>query len=339
MTASISVAILAQGGWSCYCFDHRLRSAMAEFDIQRKLCVNGWVVPGPSKVLATMDPFGLAESDKECMRATLVKFPASGPTSLRTWLHKILHLPTSTWWSQNCSRIPLLLEVLDLIDSKKPKGNTHALRHPEAIMPMEVRGKVLWFMKNSRCVTLALLEGHEKEPEEEPAITDLQWFLKELRKDTELLLRAPVEAERPVGQELVPPPRGRPKTSTPRDCEEIVDECLLRLRSHPQCRNAGYFDSRHCLWVARKGHKGRREFRVHELKRKRAASADHDHAGPVHDAFDKAMSLALSFLGPEAPDTLGDGDAQPLSGLGAPAPLCNAEAEEDELGGGARGGT
>ena len=72
---------------------------------------------------------------------------------------------------------------------------------------------------------------------------------------------------------------------------------------------------------------------MRKLKRKRAASADHDHAGPVHDAFNKAMSLALSFLGPEAPDTLGDGDAQPLSGLGAPAPLCNAEAEEDELGG------
>ena len=71
---------------------------------------------------------------------------------------------------------------------------------------------------------------------------------------------------------------------------------------------------------------------MRKLKRKRAASADHDHAGPVHDAFDKAMSLALSFLGPEAPDTLGDGDAQPLSGLGAPAPLCNAEAEEAELG-------
>ena len=321
---------------------------MADFDIQRKLCVNNCVVPARQDCLAIMDPYDLNNSGKECVDATLVKFAAAGPDSLRSWLQKILHLPSHTWWKINCSRVPLLLEVLELIRCKRSKKH-HDLKQPNTVLPVKVRGRVLWFQNTIRCVTLALLEdeekkkgqdkdqaqnlGHEEcheqeqgqslEAKEDKAITDLQWFLKELRKDTELLLEAAPGPEMPVAEDLVPQTQAQPRTSTPRDCLGIADQCLERLRAHPQCKSAGYFHSRRCLWVTRSGGlvQDRKEFRVIGLKRKRAASAYQDTAEPVQTAFEHAVSLALRFLGPQAPDALGDGDAQPL---------CNAETDQEE---------
>ena len=101
-----------------------------------------------------------------------MKFAASGPDSLRGWLHKILHLPSGTWWKENSCRILLLLEVLELIRAKKSQRQKE-LKHHTAILPLEVRGKVLWFQNTIRCVTLVLLEdkgpreGARAEPAEE----------------------------------------------------------------------------------------------------------------------------------------------------------------------------
>ena len=68
-------------------------------------------------------------------------------------------------------------EILGLIKNKKAKQGNNALmpRNHKNLLPLQVRGKILWFENNSRSVILALQQGREVE--------HLQWFMNEPHKD------------------------------------------------------------------------------------------------------------------------------------------------------------
>ena len=116
-----------------------LLPGMAAFDIQRALCVNNVVVPATRGVHATLDPYDLSPSISDCLHVSLVHFKAQDP-----WMVRTLQNCTTKWWIKNCMRVPLLQEVAELIRAKKSKKGG-APRFADAILPLQVRGKVLWF--------------------------------------------------------------------------------------------------------------------------------------------------------------------------------------------------
>ena len=52
---------------------------MAQFDIQRALCVNNIVVPVTRGVHAIHDPYNLSPDHEDCMHVSLVHFQAQDP--------------------------------------------------------------------------------------------------------------------------------------------------------------------------------------------------------------------------------------------------------------------
>ena len=62
---------------------------MAQFDIQRALCVNNVVVPVTRGVHGIQDPYSLSELDLDGMSVDLVHFRAHDP-----WVIKILQVFT-----------------------------------------------------------------------------------------------------------------------------------------------------------------------------------------------------------------------------------------------------
>jgi len=137
------------------------------------LCLNGSAVPVETQTLAFVDPYCLAEEPDELLPVSLVRFSATGDLN---WLHQGLVLPRR-WWLQNHFRVPLIQEILGLIEDKKPKRGSQVLlpRNHKNLLRLPVRGKILWFENNSRCVIVALKQGREVE--------HLQWFMDELHKD------------------------------------------------------------------------------------------------------------------------------------------------------------
>ena len=119
------------------------------------------------------------------------------------WLTKALGLPDSEWWGQNMDRVPLLLEILQLMRETMPAQGSDASmpRNPKYLLPLQVRRRILWLQhdpQEPQCVILALLEydneDHEHaDPDEvlaqhlnrQSATEDLQWFLQELTQDIE----------------------------------------------------------------------------------------------------------------------------------------------------------
>ena len=114
-----------------------LLPGMAPFDIQRALCVNSVVVPATRGVHATLDPYDLSPSLSDCLHVSLVHFKAQDP-----WVARTLQDCTRKWWVKNCLRVPLLQEVAQLIRAKKSKKLGEP-RFADAILPLQVRGKVL----------------------------------------------------------------------------------------------------------------------------------------------------------------------------------------------------
>ena len=89
----------------------------------------------------------------------------------------------------------------------------------------------------------------------------------------------------------------------------MVAEPLKLLEAHPRCKSANYFPSRHCFSVARLGDKARKEFRLKDLKRKRALIAGRDDEEPVQNLFDCAVESAMSPLASEAHVPQADAEA------------------------------
>ena len=89
---------------------------------------------------------------------TLVPIKRQGPDV--AWLCSALEVKQS-WWITHMTQIPLFVEILEAIKSKKVlKGAAARMpRQPRSLVPLKIRGRVVWFANSSRSVGLALVQG------------------------------------------------------------------------------------------------------------------------------------------------------------------------------------
>ena len=130
---------------------------MAILEVAQRLCLGTHAVPVERASLPSIDPYNLATTADEFIVVSLVSFKASGS---KGWLEQGLHLP-SKWWLRNHASLPILQEILELIRCQKPKtgGQSRLPRNQKSLIALKVRGKVLWFQNDPRCVILAVRDA------------------------------------------------------------------------------------------------------------------------------------------------------------------------------------
>jgi len=271
--------------------------------VETRLCLSGNAVPLETQTLAFVDPYSLAEEPDELLPVSLVKLSATGDLS---WLHQGLALPRK-WWLQNHFRVPLIQEILGLIKDKKPKQGSHVLmlRSHKNLLPLQVRGKILWCESNSRCVILALKQGREVER--------LQWFMSELHKDIKNLAEDPEVSDGPEDQ--AGPCHKNNKLKLSEDLENLVKESLEQLREHPQSLSAVYLTSRSSFRVSRKKDNGCKIIRVKGLKRKQAEALEQEDQQPLKRQFSFAVQACIEFLESAEPGAAASSNQQPQPGV------------------------
>ena len=119
------------------------------------LCLNDHVVPVQTKNCSIVDPYELMEGldlDLEDTWVSLVQFHA---TSDMSWLMKSLGMPVK-WWIHNSTRIPLFLEIRELIEAKRNKKEP---ANHKCLVALQIRGKTLFVVNDTHTTTLGLLTG------------------------------------------------------------------------------------------------------------------------------------------------------------------------------------
>jgi hypothetical protein len=255
---------------------------MAAIDVSISLCLNKYAVPLVEEILGFVDPYNLSDDADEELPVSLVNFNATGD---KAWLNSGLE-KDARWWVRNAHRVPLLGEVLMLIMNQKVKKGADVLmpRRHQSLMPLQVRGKILWFKNNARCVTLALKQGHEVE--------QFKWFIKELKKDLENLPNEEPEAKKLSKVEIL------------KEIHDPVENALKTLRDHPGCSRANYVPSRMAFRLLRADN-ATMDIRVKNLKRKRAEALQHEEQEGLSRQFDLALQACVDFLEhryPEQPE-------------------------------------
>ena len=257
--------------------------------VKMRLCLESSVIPLQKQTLAFVDPYKLAEEADEVLAVSLVRLSATGELS---WLHQGLGLPRR-WWLQNHFRVPLIQEILGLVKDKKPQQGCQVLmpRKHKNLLPLQVRGKILWFENNSRCVSLALQQGREVE--------HLQWFMNELQKDIRNLAVEPEASDGPEDQ--AGPSHKKSKLKLSEEFENLVQESLEEIREHPQSLSAVYLTSKSSFRVSRKKDNGWKIIRVKGLKKKQ----------PLNRQFSFAVKACSEFLESADPGAAASSNQQP----------------------------
>ena len=286
---------------------------MAAITMARKFCVNDHVVPVKSESLTWVDPYGKCDEALESLvvlDASLVNFGSSAGYPGGQWLWKTLAIPDSKWWKYNHGRIPLLREIQHLIQAaKNQSGQKRGPGNSDALVPLLVRGRVLWFLNSLRCVVLALVhlpkevkgkqngKGEADDQAEDLAdadleAADLQWFLRQLSSD--------IQSLSPVAPDVAPPDPGTLGEHESDSFDAKMDEALLALSEHPECVSAKYWSSRSSIAVSRICDHSKKEFRLKSLKRTRAMAEAQDNETSLVNLIDAAKLRAFQFL-EEAP--------------------------------------
>ena len=275
--------------------------AMSVLQVKNRLCLQDMAVAFEKEgcKLDVVDPYNLAweldiDPDVPLSSVSIVSFKGTGNLQ---WLEKGLELK-ARWWVSNHHRVPLILQILALINDKKPKKTSSVLlpRNQKCVLPLDVRGKILWFENNSRCVNLALQEGHE--------IEQLLWFLDELKKDIDEHVYSP----EPEGQKE----HTADKWDVPA-MQHIVVEMLEDLQGHQSCRAAAWLPSR-CSFHVRRSDKKSKQFRVQDLNKKYKESVDHDDTMVLKRQFEQAVAKAKTWL-EEPPVPSEEASTQELPGV------------------------
>ena len=208
-----------------------------------------------------MDPYeliglGLGLSIDEGTKVSLVRFHGTADMS---WLMKSLEKPVK-WWVHNCNRIPLILEIRELIKAHKKKG---APANRKCLVPLQIRGNTLFVLNDTQGTTLGLLRVQVGEqpgsPEKEQPgslknqAATLLWFCDELQKDIEHL---PKKSQKPLKEDRAL-----------LEYQEAIERTLESIQAHPQCCSSHYSPSRLRFKVFRKD-KTFKEIRVEGLAKK-----------------------------------------------------------------------
>ena len=244
-----------------------------------RLCVNEQTVPLVKKEMPFLDPYGLAEEmdlDLEDSEVSLVDFKATGDMA---WLDKVLEKP-ARFWLHHHNKVPSLLEIRQLIEAKKDlKKATRLVGNHKCLIPLKVRGRILYVLNDTRKCVLGLT-GHPGAlpgtPEDEAGA--LLWFLDELQKGLETL-----------GDEEKKEVKEVPKKAVEEEYSEQIQACLESLVQHPQCSSACFKPSRLTFQVVKKD-LVQKEFRVKNLNKRARTSTEPE------EPFQKALAVATEYL-------------------------------------------
>ena len=193
---------------------------------------------------------------------TLVDLEASKTSR---WLEVPLGLP-NYWWRVHCGEVPLRREILQLIKAKKHQKGRQVLmpRHSKSLLPLKIRGKILWFVNNSRCVKLALRQNHEED--------ELLWFLQELKNDIVALRDPAAHESSDAPDDLVDITDSEEDTDSDPDAfdwkewtMDLVRETKNKLKGHAQCASVVFLKSRQSFRICRQD-KVVNEVKVYKMK-------------------------------------------------------------------------
>ena len=245
------------------------------------LVLNGKVVPVEKVNMPWMDPFGLAPDsldEDQPLEVSLVDIKSTGDIH---WICSSLEV-TQRWWRSFQQKVPLLMEILELIKSKRIyKGAaSRAPKQHKSLLPLQIRNKTMWFANNARFVCLALLQGQE--------VQMLQWFMDELYQDVEDLVSQSPPLEQPDAPQ--------DKHQLEENLQAIADQAVQTLQEHHSCLLVHYMPSRNSLKVVRKGDKASKEHRLKNLNRKLKEIQEQDNQEALQNLFDIAVSDCINFL-------------------------------------------
>jgi len=267
---------------------------MSGIQVKRSLGVNDYVVPVEEVSVPWGDPFNLASHEDENMTVSLVNFKATGK---HLWLEAALNVP-ARWWVRHRHQIPLLLEIQNQIRETRPKAGA-AVRLPrnsKYLLPLQVRGKVLWFQNVSSTVILAVRDE---------ALQDLGWFLEQIKEDLKETPEDDAPPEAPALQ----------RESIPEALKTPVQESLQTLREHAACSSVSWLQSKLSFRVKRKHDKVLQDFRIPSLHKKMRECREHDNKEVLDRQFTSVMPKILEFLSASAAELAASSHPQPLENL------------------------
>ena len=200
--------------------------------IQKQWCLGGRALPFvPWTASSKVDLHEVTgEQDVDEARVLLLNFRA---TADMEWLSEHLKLP-SRWWVFKSRKVPLLQELLKLIEAKNT-GAKKAASTCKLVVSILLRDHVFLVLNDTRAPVLAF-------DAEEPNMASLEWFVNELASDIKYM----DTTWRPSSGSLE-------KNSSSDTIEEeiLAKDAVAKLKRHPFCLNAWYLPSRGSFKIQR----------------------------------------------------------------------------------------
>ena len=200
--------------------------------IQKQWCLGGRALPlVPWTASSKVDLHEVTgEQDLDDARVLLLTFRA---TANLDWLTDHLKLP-SRWWLAKSRKVPLLQELLKLIEAKNTRAK-RAASTCKLVVNILLRDHVFLVLNDTRAPVLAF-------DAEEPNMASLEWFVNELASDIKYM----DTTWRPSSGSLE-------KNSSSDTIEEeiLAKDAVAKLKRHPFCLNAWYLPSRGSFKIQR----------------------------------------------------------------------------------------
>ena len=146
------------------------------------------------------------------------------------------------------------------IRAKKPDNGTRRPRYHKILIPLSIRGRVLWFVNDARCVTFAY-QSHN--------LPDLSWFLHQLNDDIQEVLTEGAASRTPRQPDIA-----TVEAQNLQQCKQIL---LDNLKDYPPCRSAFFLNTKLVIRVARSSDGARKEFGISSTSGRRFRTADPDY--------------------------------------------------------------
>ena len=256
---------------------------METLDLKFALTLNNLVVPVVQKDMHFIDPYAIAgdlDMDLENSKnISIVNFKA---TADMHWFEKTLGFKEKRWWVHNHCKIPLLLEIREAIQNKKPKAGSTARMPREAgsMVFVRVRDRLLCVQNITNLVMLGLIGSPGASPgTPEDQVAVLKWFLNELRMDIENL---------ETTQHSVVHKKAT-KHSVEEPEEDIMNEIIETIQDHPQCLRVCFAPSRRSFKVVKKDKSS------YEAGVKRPAKRKHGEE-EVRAQYQQALGAVVAWL-------------------------------------------
>ena len=201
--------------------------------IQRQWCLGGRALPlVPWTASSKVDLHEVTgEQDLDDARVLLLTFRA---TANLDWLTDHLKLP-SRWWLAKSRKVPLLQELLKLIEAKNTRAK-RAASTCKLVVNILLRDHVFLVLNDTRAPVLAF-------DAEEPNMASLEWFVNELASDIKYMDAA-------VGSSgTITTAKNSSSDTTEED--DLAKDVVAKLKKHPFCLNAWYLPSRGSFKIQR----------------------------------------------------------------------------------------